>query len=181
MSRLALSISTAILLSSCGVLKTYKNPEVEIPETYRGAISNDTTSIADIFWAEFFTDSCLNTLIAEGLANNFDMRVATERIRIAEANLGQAKAAFFPTVSLVGELNHSRQSNGSSGKDVLGYSNTSYSLGVATSWELDIWGKLRSQKKSADCHLAIVLCLSECGADLSYSEHCYLVLFVACS
>lgn len=148
MSRLALSVSTVILLSSCGVLKTYKSQEVEIPETYRGAISNDTTSLADIFWAEFFTDSHLNALIAEGLANNFDMRVATERIRIAEANLGQAKSAFFPTVSLVGELNHSRQSNGSSGKDVLGYSNTSYSLGVATSWELDIWGKLRSQKKA---------------------------------
>lgn len=145
---LALPVVMAFLLSSCGVLKTYKSPEMETPETYRGAETADTTSIADFSWDEFFTDSCLNALIREGLSNNFDMRIATERIRIAEANLTQARAAFFPSVSLVGELTHNRLSDGVTGKNVLGYSSTNYSLGIATSWELDVWGKLRSQKKA---------------------------------
>lgn len=59
-----------------------------------------------------------------------------------------AKAAYFPDVSLVGQVNHSRSSDGGRGKDVLGYHSTNYSLGVSASWELDIWGKLNRQSKA---------------------------------
>lgn len=142
-----LAISVA-LFSSCAAGKAYKSPETDTTVLFRGYETDDTTSIADISWDEFFTDSYLKELISEGLYSNFDMRTATERIRMSEANLKKAKAAFFPSVSLVGDLTHKRQSNGASGKDVLGYSATDYSLGIAASWELDIWGKLHSQKKA---------------------------------
>lgn len=136
-------------LSSCAVGKAYKSPETDTTALFRDyEAGNDTTSIADMPWDEFFTDSNLKELISEGLRNNFDMQIAAERIRASEANLKKAKAAFFPSVSLVGELSHNRQSNGDSGKDVLGYSGTDYSVGISASWELDVWGKLHSQKKA---------------------------------
>ncbi|MCC8146212.1 MAG: efflux transporter outer membrane subunit, partial [Bacteroidales bacterium] len=144
----ALLAISVVSLSSCAVGKTYKSPGTDTTVFRNYETGSDTTSIADMPWDEFFTDSYLKELISEGLRNNFDMQIAMERIRASEANLMKAKAAFFPSVSLVGDVNHNRTSDGVSGKDVLGYSATDYSLGISASWELDVWRKLHSQKKA---------------------------------
>jgi len=135
-------------LSSCGVTNKYKTPEYNSDNLYREMTSADTATIANIAWKEYFTDSYLIALIDEGIKNNFDLQIAYTRIQQAEANLNIAKTAYFPDIALVGQVNHSRNSNGQNGKDVLGYHSTNYSLGISTSWELDIWGKLNRQSKS---------------------------------
>jgi len=117
-------------------------------DLFRDMNSTDTTTIANIPWHEYFTDPLLQSYIEEGLNNNFDMLIATERIKQAEANLGMARAAYLPDVALTGQVQHDRNSNGVNGKDVLGYHSTNYSLGVAVSWEADLWGKLSRQKRS---------------------------------
>ena len=134
--------------SSCQVTNKYKAPELHSGNLYGEKTSTDTTTIADIPWKEYFTDLYLVALIDEGIQNNFDLQIAYTRIQQAETNLGMAKAAYFPDISLVGQVNHSRSSDGSRGKDVLGYHNTNYSLGVSASWEIDIWGKLNRQSKA---------------------------------
>lgn len=143
-----LGLIVSIGLTSCQVSNQYKSPEVNTDSLVRDKLSADTTTIADIPWREYFKDAVLQGLIEEGLQNNFDLRIAVTRIQQAEANLGMAKAAYFPNVSLVGQVEHSRSSNGNNGKDVLGYHSTTYTLGVSTSWELDIWGKLNRQSKA---------------------------------
>lgn len=143
-----LGLIVSIGLTSCQVSNQYKSPEVNTDSLFRDKLSADTTTIADIPWGEYFKDAVLQGLIEEGLQNNFDLRIAVTRIQQAEANLGMAKAAYFPNVSLVGQVEHSRSSNGNNGKDVLGYHSTTYTLGVSTSWELDIWGKLNRQSKA---------------------------------
>ena len=60
-----------------------------------------------------------------------------------------ARAAYFPNVALVGNVNHSRFSDGAGGKDVLGYKSTKYSLGISATWEADIWGKINRQSRAA--------------------------------
>lgn len=143
-----LGLIVSIGLTSCQVSNQYKSPEVNTDSLFRDKLSADTTTIADIPWGEYFKDAVLQGLIEEGLQNNFDLRIAVTRIQQAEANLGMAKAAYFPNVSLVGQVEHSRSSKGNNGKDVLGYHSTTYTLGVSTSWELDIWGKLNRQSKA---------------------------------
>lgn len=135
-------------LSSCGVTNKYKSPELDTTALYGEMTSTDTVTVANTPWKEYFTDPFLVALIDEGIENNFDLQIAYTRIQQAEANLSMAKAAYFPDVALVGQVNHSRSSNGSNGKDVLGYHSTNYSLGISTSWELDIWGKLNRQSKA---------------------------------
>jgi len=135
-------------LQSCQVTNQYKTPEVNTQNLFRDSSTTDTATIANIPWKEYFTDPYLVALIDEGIEKNYDLQIAYTRIQQAEANLGMAKAAYFPDVSLVGQVNHSRNSNGSNGKDVLGYHSTNYSLGVSASWELDIWGKLNRQSKA---------------------------------
>lgn len=134
-----------IVLQSCSITKSYKAPEMNVENLYRDMNSSDTTTIASIPWREYFVDPLLQSLIEECLANNFDLKIAAARVEQAGANLSMAKAAYFPTVAIVGEVEHSRYSvNG----DVLqDYANT-YTLGLATTWELDLWGKLNRQSKA---------------------------------
>lgn len=143
-----LGLVALIGLPSCQVTNRYKSPEVNTNNLFGEMTLADTTSIADIQWREYFNDSYLVALIDEGIEKNYDLKIAYTRIQQAEANLSMAKAAYFPDVSLVGQVDHSRSSNGSNGKDVLGYHSTNYSLGVSTNWELDIWGKLNRQSKA---------------------------------
>ncbi|WP_029905059.1 efflux transporter outer membrane subunit [Prevotella sp. 10(H)] len=143
-----LGLIALIGLPSCQVTNKYKAPEYNSSNLYGEMTSSDTTTIANVTWKEYFTDHFLVALIEEGVENNYDLQIAYTSIQQAEASLGMAKAAYFPDVALVGQVNHSRRSNGQNGKDVLGYHSTDYSLGVSASWELDIWGKLNSQSKA---------------------------------
>lgn len=134
--------------SSCQLVNKYKSPEVDTTNLYRDHASEDTTTIASLSWKEYFTDPLLQSFIAEGLENNYDMLVAAERIKQAEAQLTMAKLAYFPDFALVGSVTHSRYSMDQSGvKNTLGYKSNEYGLGIAASWELDIWGKINRQHR----------------------------------
>lgn len=142
-----------MFFTSCGVtLNKYSSPKVDLDNLYRNGISNDTTSIANIVWEDFFADTLLQSLIKEGLANNHDMLIATERIKQAESANKMARAAYFPTVDISGQFEQLRLNNNpSTGRkqdNILSYHNETYSLNIISSWELDIWGKLRSQSKA---------------------------------
>ena len=143
-----LGLTALIGLSSCQVVNQYKTPEIDTENLYREMSSSDTATIANIPWKAYFSDPYLIALIEEGIGNNYNLQIAYTRIQQAEASLGIAKAAYFPDVALVGQVNQSRNSNGARGKDVLGYQSTNYSLGVSASWEVDIWGKLNRQSKA---------------------------------
>ncbi len=139
-----LGLTALIGLSSCQVVNQYKTPEADTENLYGEMTSTDTVTIANIPWRDYFSDPQLVALIE----NNYNLQIAYTRIQQAEANLSIARAAYFPDLALVGQVNHSRSSNGANGKDVLGYNSTNYTLGVSASWELDIWGKLNRQSKA---------------------------------
>lgn len=147
---IVISAISLIGTSSCSVIhKTYKVPQIEHTELLYGHDrQTDSITIASIPWRNYFADTLLVNLIDEGIRNNFDLRIAQTRIRAAESSLGEARNAFFPEIGLTGQVEHLRTSNGNRGKDVMGYSSTEYTLGITASWELDIWGKLNSRRKS---------------------------------
>lgn len=135
-------------LSSCQLVNKYKSPEVDTDNLFRDQVSEDTTTIASLSWKEYFNDPFLQSFIAEGLENNYDLLVATERIKQAETQLNIAKLAYFPDFALVGNVTHNRYSVNSDGsKNTLGNHNSKYSLAVASTWELDVWGKLNRQQR----------------------------------
>ncbi|WP_108822344.1 efflux transporter outer membrane subunit [Dysgonomonas sp. Marseille-P4361] len=139
----------SIGFSSCQIVNKYQTPEVDTADLFRDETPSDTTTIANIPWRDYFNDPALQALIDEALVNNYDMRIVQERVKQAEAALGMARAAYFPNIALAGSATHNRSSVDKSGtKDVLGYHNTTYSLGIAASWELDVWGKLNRQSRS---------------------------------
>jgi NodT family efflux transporter outer membrane factor (OMF) lipoprotein len=133
-------------LSSCQIFNKYEAPKADTTGLFRDTVATDTTTIADIPWKEYFKDSNLQALIQEGLANNSDLKIAYIRIQQAEANLGMARAAYFPNVALVGDVQQTRNSLTSEKR--LGSQTTQYTLGISATWEADIWGKLNRQSRA---------------------------------
>lgn len=133
-------------MTSCGVTtKTYKSPQVDAANLFRDEQPTDTNSIADIPWREYFTDPALRSLIEEGLSANYNLKIAVSRIREAEAGLRIAQSAFFPSVALAGQVDHTRTSEGSS---IWKNHYNQYTLGVAVAWEAELWGKMSSQSRA---------------------------------
>lgn len=138
--------------ASCNSYKELpQTPKADTENLVRDANDNkDTTSIADVPWKTVFTDDKLQALIEEGISNNYDLKVAVNRIKESEANLSMATNAFAPTLAIAAQANDYRISSGSNGTKVLGYnySGSQNSLGFTASWEVDIWGKLNNQARS---------------------------------
>lgn len=139
-------------LTACRLGKEYQRPEVELPQQFGTVSFADTSSIADIEWKKFFSDTTLQALIEKGIQYNHDLLIAIKRIDIAQQQVKQAKALQLPEVDLRIAGSISRPSdnslNGISLKSFLGKSYVeNYSAAVNFSWEADIWGKIRGQKE----------------------------------
>jgi len=152
--KILLGLIIPMVLTSCQIMNKYEAPTINSENLFRGEIPEDSTTIAGIPWPEYFKDVYLQSYINEAIENNFDMLIATERIKQAEAVLGMARAAYFPDIALAAQVTQDRLSNASpttgmpKDKNVLGYHKENYSLGIVASWELDIWGKMNRQSKA---------------------------------
>ncbi|QNK61328.1 efflux transporter outer membrane subunit [Pedobacter sp. PAMC26386] len=135
------------LWSSCKITQSYQKPVVNSSSNYRDASLSDATNMAGLKWSAVFTDTLLNHLILQGLAANFDLKIAIERINEARANLRLSKAAFLPEVNTNISVKQSKlaypQSFG------LFDNSTQYDFGITTAWEIDVWGKLSSAKRAS--------------------------------
>lgn len=151
-----LGVILSMGFTSCGVLNSnkYKSPEVDASGMFRDENPTDTTTIANIPWREYFSDPALQALIDEGLTNNYDLRLAYNRIQQAEAGLYIAKSAYFPTVALGAQVTHTQKSISNGKERVLGYNGgDQWALGFVVQWEADIWGKLNSKTKAQYANL----------------------------
>ncbi len=145
--------ATSVTLLSCNVTKPYQQPDLNLPQQYQSVAFSDTANIANIQWEDFFTDATLKSLIKKGIDYNYDLQAAVKRIEIARQQLLQAKNLELPTISgtVSGQYNRpSENSLNGSFADLTGSKHyDDYNAGLNLSWEADIWGKLRSQKKEA--------------------------------
>lgn len=139
-------VITILLSFSCRVIRPYERPVVVMPDAYRGQTNSDTTSVASLPYTEIFGDTVLQGLIREGISQNLDLRVAYTRIQQAQAYYEQSRAAFLPDLSANAGITESRLS------DVQGFGIrshlTQYQLGISSSWEADVWGRLKSGRRA---------------------------------
>lgn len=145
-------------LSSCFVAKDYHRPEVNTAGLYRtdrlqdsASIVMDSTTMAEVSWKNLFSDSLLKQYIGTALDSNIDIRVALQNIDAAAAYVRQGKAGNLPTLSAGLDYSNSVYSKNSlSGQSTNGKAISQYQIGANLSWEADIWGKIRSQKRAFD-------------------------------
>ena len=154
LSRLIISVFALTSFSACTMAPLYKRPSMPVPAywpegaAYKNVQSKDQINkqtLADLEWRKFFTDLYLQQLIEIALKNNRDLRVATLNIEKAQASYRVQRADLLPSVNAVG--GGSIQST----KDVGGNNRISreYSLKGVSSYELDVFGRVKSLKNQA--------------------------------
>ena len=141
-----------LLMASCFSAKEYvREEQTPLVEGYfrTDNLPQDSVSMAIVPWEEMFTDPILQGYISAGLINNIDIRIALQQIIAAEAYVKQGKAGYFPTLSAQAQATHQELSaNSQFGAITGGGTQDSYELAGNLSWEADIWGKIRSNKRA---------------------------------
>lgn len=155
MQRLLLSLvcGLAFALGGCTMMPKYSRPSAPVPpslpETPAAQASPRAPSAADLRWQDFFTDDRQRSVIEQALANNRDLRVATLNVERVGAFYRIQRAELFPAVGAVAQGERVRIPEKST-EDGEASTSTSYTVGVgATSWELDLFGRIRSLKAAA--------------------------------
>lgn len=148
-----LMVITAALLSACSITKKYERPTtLSTDKLYRDQASADSTTIADMPWQSVFKDEKLNALIQKGLDQNLNLKNAIENIVQSRAVLRQSKLAYYPTLNVDANITRNKQSqaglNFPPGININTLT-TTHKLGLSSSWEIDVWGKLSSSKRAA--------------------------------
>ncbi|WP_373519262.1 efflux transporter outer membrane subunit [Pricia sp.] len=137
-----------IFLISCFAAKNYERPEVVDEAGFRtDNLPQDSMTMATVSWKELFTDTTLQGHITEGLVENIDIRIALQRILAAEAYVKQGRAGFLPTLQGSAQYTH-QELSGNSQFGAMFPSLDQYQISGGLSWEADIWGKIRSNKRA---------------------------------
>jgi multidrug efflux system outer membrane protein len=147
-SKIVLVLATATVMQSCFVAKNYESPKPESGNLFRTEQVLDSTSIASLSWDKLFTDSHLQDSIRQGLQNNYDVRIALQNIAAAEASMKQGKAGYLPTLSAGATWTHQELAKNSQFGSFFNGALDQYEFAGKLSWEADIWGKIRSNKRA---------------------------------
>lgn len=142
----------ALSLAGCKSLYgNYERPDVKTSGIVRDPVDDKaalagSSDFGNLPWRSVFTDPQLQTLIEKALENNPDLLNAALNIDIAEQQLRASKLAFLPSVVFApnGSISHFGTHTSST---------QAYTLPISASWDVDLFGKLRSQKKAAQMAL----------------------------
>ena len=97
MSRLFALAFVAITAAGCALGPRYKRPDVAVPDAFRGAPAAATAeSLADLQPSALFDDPALDALVTTALQQNFDLRIAAERVQQARALYRVRRSDRFP-------------------------------------------------------------------------------------
>ena len=136
-------VAALLLLGACTVAKPYVQPAgITSSQLFRDSLTTDTTNIASLPWKEIFSDTILQSLIQEGIQNNFDLQIANARIKAARADFKQSRLALLPGLDANAGATFQKYPS-----DQVGPAE-SYQLSLTASWEADIWGKLSSTRRA---------------------------------
>ena len=112
-------------------------PNLQLPEQW-AAKGGSAGSVAK-GWLATFKDERLDALVREAIVNNPDLRVAAARIEQAAAHTKLAGATLYPQVNVMAR-GGGKMSGDASGLE---------GAGIFASWEIDLWGRVRSQREAA--------------------------------
>ena len=152
MNKSALTLALAAALAGCSLAPDYQRPESGLPERWTpAALQADAGQVAsvpaaELGWQGFFRDARLQQLIGIALENNRDLRIATLNVEAFRAQYRVQRADLLPSVSADAAMSRTHTPVA---VNPLAGTNTQYSATLGLSWELDLFGRVRSLRDQA--------------------------------
>ncbi len=155
-SLIGIVIALTVLLSGCNVGPKYVRPNVTAPPVFRGpddrAVSSASKdSLGDEQWTAVYKEPELQDLIRKALVNNYDVRIAAQRILEAQAQVSITRSQQLPSATVGGTA------VGAALPSSLGTQIPSPlvngSFNVSAAWTPDFWGLYRRQTEAARAEL----------------------------
>ena len=136
--RLALAGAMMALLCSCAdvSMKPYQRPETPAKTAWssqQGLPVAPAEMIAPDWWKQF-RDPYLDQLVERALGANFDLKILAARIRVAGAEIDEARAGALPTLDAGAGASFEKSTGQKFTKQ--------FNLGTQVNWEVDVWGKV---------------------------------------
>ncbi|MDD5463334.1 MAG: TolC family protein [Methylococcales bacterium] len=153
-------IGEVLMLQACGIpVMTSKRADSHLPDSYNQGLSQKSNT-ASVKWKSFFEDPNLLSLINTAVVNNKEVNIMLQRISVAQNEIQARKGAYLPLVNFgagadgekTGKFTRNgaveenlNLTNGQAFPTLLG----NYQFGLFSTWELDIWKKLRNATQVA--------------------------------
>jgi NodT family efflux transporter outer membrane factor (OMF) lipoprotein len=137
-----LAAATALCLAGCAVGPAYQRPTVAEPAAFKELKGWVQAAPADALdrgpWWTLFKDPVLDGLMPQVEVSNQNVAAAVAAYAQARAIVAEQRAALFPLVSLNtnGTRSGQRTQPGATGNN--------FRLSVGTTWDADVWGRLRA-------------------------------------
>ncbi|MBB5716705.1 efflux transporter outer membrane subunit [Sphingomonas aerophila] len=114
------ALAGATMLAGCNMAPKYIRSAGAVPaDLPQGGIypaaATDAADVTRIGWRDFFTDARLREVIAAGLDNNRDLRLAAANVLQARERYRIQRAAQVPTTGLTGSATYTNNAFGASG------------------------------------------------------------------
>lgn len=160
----AAAVGVLVVLSGCAVGPKYQRPEaVATPDSYTGAAVEWKTATPQAHipkgnWWEIFNDPGLNQLEEDAAAANQDIKAAVARFDQARAQADVARSGLFPKLGASFLPTEQRDSENRPVGGKPGQTYDGFTLPFDLSYEVDLWGRVRSTFESAKAQ-------REAGAD----------------
>jgi len=142
-------------MTGCTMAPKYKQPAAPVPAAWHTGLPEPEPKVTagapaaqELKWKEFFTDKNLQQVIDLALKNNRDLRIAALNVERVQAQYRIQRAQLYPRLDAVGGgqiVRVPEKSFGNSGS----FTFREYQFEGSTSWELDLFGRIRSLKKQA--------------------------------
>ncbi|MFT4176548.1 MAG: efflux transporter outer membrane subunit [Luteolibacter sp.] len=135
----------SLCLAGCSLVAPKQAPGMEMPANFKESgiwkIARPSAHLSHGEWWTIFRDGELSSLMKRVETSNQSLAVASARAREASALLIGARLSFLPSLS----GNASAIRSGGRGSNERG---NEFSLGASTSWEADLWGRLRHSARA---------------------------------
>ena len=140
-----------LAVAACSLAPSYAPPPVATPAAYKEdgnwKPAQGSPITAEKWWT-VFADPVLNDLEERLAIDNQNLKLAEAQYRAARANLDSARAGLFPTLGATATGGRGVATTGNN----VPVTNL-YTLSAQASWEIDLWGQVRSGVDAAGARL----------------------------
>jgi len=149
-----------LMLHGCGIPDlAVKKPDSQLPDSFKPALTQKTNT-AKIQWKTFFDDPNLLSLIDTAVANNKEVNIMLQRISVAQNEIQARRGEYLPFVNFGAGAGGDKTADFTRNGAVEDNLNIKpgqafptflgdYQFGLISTWEVDIWKKLRNATKVA--------------------------------